>query len=113
MGPSGWLDGIKVAVTVCDRDGIILDMNAGAAAAFAKDGGRRLVGRDLMACHPEKAREKLNTLFETHSVNAYTIEKNGVKKLIYQAPWYENGVFAGLVEFSLPIPSEMPHFIRK
>lgn len=113
MGPSDWLNGIKVAVTVCDRDGIVLDMNDGAADAFAKEGGRHLVGRDLMGCHPEKAREKLKSLLETQSVNAYTIEKNGVRKLIYQAPWYENGVFAGLVEFSLPIPFEMPHFIRK
>ena len=40
-------------------------------------------------------------------------EKNGVKKLIYQTPWYENGEFMGLVEFSLEIPFEMPHYIRK
>ena len=50
---------------------------------------------------------------EEHATNAYTIEKNGVKKLIYQTPWYENGEFMGLVEFSLEIPFEMPHYIRK
>ena len=44
--------------------------------------------------------------------NAYTIEKNGVKKLIYQTPWFDGGKFAGLIEFSMEIPRELPHFIR-
>ena len=44
--------------------------------------------------------------------NVYTIEKNGIKKLIYQSPWFENGEMKGLVELSLEIPFEMPHFIR-
>ncbi|MDD2576134.1 MAG: diguanylate cyclase, partial [Bacteroidales bacterium] len=44
--------------------------------------------------------------------NAYTIEKEGLKKLIYQTPWYENGEFGGLVEFSIVIPMDMPHFVR-
>ena len=30
--------------------------------------------------------------------NVYTIEKGGRKKLIFQAPWFEGGAFAGLVE---------------
>ena len=50
---------------------------------------------------------------KTHGTNAYTIEKAGVKKLIYQAPWFhDGGVFGGLVELSMVIPMEMPHFIR-
>jgi hypothetical protein len=44
--------------------------------------------------------------------NIYTIEKNGVKKLIYQTPWYQDGQYAGFIELSLEIPFEMPHFIR-
>ena len=40
------------------------------------------------------------------------IEKNGVKKIIYQSPWYKEGEYAGFVELSLEIPLEMPHFIR-
>ena len=36
----------------------------------------------------------------------------GIKKLIYQSPWYDNGVYAGFVELSLPVPHAMPHFIR-
>jgi hypothetical protein len=44
--------------------------------------------------------------------NVYTIEKNGIKKLIYQSPWFEKGEMKGLVELSLEIPFNMPHFIR-
>ena len=44
--------------------------------------------------------------------NAYTIEKGPLRKLIYQTPWYEKGEIAGLVEFSLEIPAEMPHYVR-
>jgi len=46
-------------------------------------------------------------------VNAYTIEKRGVRKLIYQAPWFRDGIVQGLVELSLEIPDAMPHFIRE
>ena len=45
-------------------------------------------------------------------MNAYTIQKNGLKKMIYQTAWKENGVVAGLVEFSMVIPEDMPHYIR-
>jgi hypothetical protein len=27
-------------------------------------------------------------------------------------PWYRDGVFAGVVELSVPIPDELPHFDR-
>jgi hypothetical protein len=51
-------------------------------------------------------------MLRDHSTNVYTIEKNGVKKLIYQAPWYENGEYRGFVELSLEIPFDLPHFVR-
>ena len=60
--------------------------------------------------HP--TREKTERLLATRVKNVYTIEKNGVKKLIYQSPWYKEGIYAGFVEISLEIPLEMPHFIR-
>jgi len=33
--------------------------------------------------------------------------------VIYQAPWFEAGVCAGLVELSLEVPVNMPHFVRQ
>jgi len=79
---------------------------------FVKDGGADLVGKSLMDCHPEAAREKLEEMLKTHQPNCYTIEMGGVKKLIYQTPWFDGELFGGLIEFSFPIPMEMSHFIR-
>lgn len=101
------------AVTVCNTEGIILYMNDKSCRTFEKDGAESLIGKSLLDCHPEPARSKLMDLLANPRVNAYTIEKNGIKKLIYQAPVYQNGRFDGLVELSLEIPMEMPHFKRE
>ena len=44
--------------------------------------------------------------------NIYTIEKAGQRKLIYQAPWYIDGAYAGFIELALPIAEGMSHFVR-
>jgi hypothetical protein len=51
-------------------------------------------------------------LFETRTPNVYTIEKDGRRKLIYQSPWFRDGEFAGFVELSLPLPDDMPNYVR-
>ena len=35
-----------------------------------------------------------------------------MKKIIYQVRWYEGDEYKGIVELSLPIPFEVPHFVR-
>ena len=112
MDPLAWTRSFQAAITVCDRDGIIVDMNDRAAETFKSDGGRELMGKSILYCHPEPARSKTRQLLQEQATNVYTIEKNGVKKLIYQAPWYREGMCAGLVELSLEIPFELPHFVR-
>ena len=112
MAENSWVREFPGAVTVCDRDGVILEMNDKSAAVFAADGGRALIGRNLLDCHPEPAQTALRELMDSRRVNVYTIEKNGVKKLIYQTPWQRDGRYAGFVELSLEIPFEMPHFVR-
>jgi transcriptional regulator with PAS, ATPase and Fis domain len=107
-----WIKEIPAAVTVCDTEGIILEMNDKSARYLAKDGGYDLIGKNLYDCHPDPARSKLERLMDSRQANVYTIEKNGVKKLIYQSPWYLNGKYAGFVELSMEIPFEMPHFVR-
>jgi transcriptional regulator with PAS, ATPase and Fis domain len=108
----GWVQEFPGAVTVCDREGVIVAMNDKSARTFAADGGAALIGTSLLACHPEPARSKLQELLASGRTNVYSIEKQGIKKLIYQSPWYEKGVYSGLVELSLEIPSEIPHFVR-
>ncbi len=107
-----WIKSLPAAITVCDINGIILEMNDKAIDSFKEDGGEKLIGTNLLNCHPEPARLQLEEMLKTQRQNSYTIEKHGVKKLVYQTPWYDNGQYSGFVEISLPIPFVMPHFIR-
>ncbi|NUM32919.1 MAG: PAS domain-containing protein [Candidatus Brocadiae bacterium] len=112
MAENVWVKEFPGAVTVCDTNGTILEMNDKASKTFAKD-GKSLIGSNVLDCHPEPSKTKLKSLMETQQKNVYTIEKKGIKKLIYQTPWYCDGKYCGFVELSLEIPFEMPHFIRK
>ena len=107
-----WVKEYPGAVTVCDVQGVILYMNDRAVKVLSGT-GKSLVGQNVLDCHPEPARTKLAQLLQTQASNSYTIEKNGVKKLIHQSPWYRGGEYAGFVELSIEIPLSMPHYIRK
>ena len=87
-GTCPWTDELDCAVTVCDTQGVL-------------------------PCHSERSRAIIARLLETGGKNVYTIEKRGVRKLIYQTVWRdESGAVRGLVEFSMEIPETMPHYIR-
>jgi len=112
MSVYDWVKEFPGDITVCDPRGIILEMNYKAARSFEVEGGRKLIGSNLLDCHPEPARSKLESMMVARQSNVYTIEKNGLKKLIYQTPWYKNGEYAGFLELSLEVPFDMPHFLR-
>ena len=112
MTRHAWVQEFAAAITVSDAQGKIIEMNAKAAQTFEKDGGTKLIGTSVLDCHPEPARSKLRSIMKNRKPNVYTIEKAGIKKLIYQAPWFKGGKYAGVVELSVEIPFEMPHFVR-
>ena len=108
-----WAKEMNCAVTVCDKEGIILYMNDKAKETFARHGD--LVGKSLMPCHSDRSKEIIARLLESGGVNAYTIDKGGVKKMIYQTAWRENGVVQGLCEISMVLGEsgvELPHYVR-
>ncbi|MBI4915245.1 MAG: diguanylate cyclase [Acidobacteria bacterium] len=107
-----WTDELRAAITVTDDEGTIIGLNARAIETFAADGGAALIGSSVFDCHPEPARTRTVELYERQQPNHYTIAKNGQRKMIHQMPWYRDGVFAGIVELSVPIPDELPHFDR-
>jgi hypothetical protein len=107
-----WVKELQGDVTACDKDGMIVSMNDGAVRTFSERGGEKLMGTSIFDCHPEPCRSKLKALMESRKKNIYTIQKNGLRKLIFQAPWYRDGEYAGYVEIDLEIPREMPHFNR-
>lgn len=108
-----WIKEFNGSITMCDEKGTITYMNDKATKTFEKEGGEKLIGTNILDCHPEPSKSVLKGLMNEQKVNAYTIEKKGVKKLIYQSPAYSNGVYSGFIELSLEIPFDMPNFIRK
>ena len=108
-----WAKELPVAVTVCDKEAIILYMNDKSTTTFMNSGGGDLVGKSLYDCHTPSSNEIIKELLLTGRSNIYTIEKNGTRKMICQIPWFQLGIIAGLVELSIVIPTEMPHFIRQ
>lgn len=107
-----WFEKLDANVIVCDANGIVIYMNETAIRNYEKDGGEALIGKNLMDCHNENSRRKIREIMTTRQKNVYTIEKRGRKKLIYQTPWMDGDVFKGIVELSLEIPFETPHFNR-
>lgn len=105
-----WATGMNCAITVCDAEGVILYMNSKSREAFSKRGD--LIGKNLMDCHNERSRGIIRHLLETGGQNVYTIEKKGVRKMIYQSAWKVDGKVAGLCEISMILPDEVPHYVR-
>ena len=112
MPRHAWVQEFPAPVTVCDRDGKIIEMNEASRALFAKDGGADLIGSNLLDCHPEPSKSELADMLAQGRGKTYTIGKQGKRKLIHQSPWYENGAFMGLVEISVDLPPDMPDFDR-
>ncbi len=107
-----WIKEFPAAITVCDEQGIVIAMNDKACATFAADGGEKLIGHSLKDCHKPESWEKILSMLATGIANTYTIEKNGIRKLIHQQPWFRDGKVAGIVEMSIILPEEMKHHVR-
>ena len=107
-----YFDEADVAITICDKEGRIIEMNKQSCQVNLKPGEDSIIGKNVLDCHPEPARSMLLEMIQKELKHVYTIEKNGKKKLIYQIPWYENGVYSGFIELSMVIPFEMSHKVR-
>lgn len=105
-----WAREMDCAITVCDANANIIYMN---------DASRRInspevdiIGHNLRQYHPPRAIEIIDRLLREGGYNAYTISKRGQRKMIYQTAWRQGGQIAGLVEISMVIPEELPHYVR-
>ena len=107
-----WAKELDASITICDKEGVIIYMNDKSIETFQDDGGEKLLNTNLLDCHPEPSRSKLIDLLENKKSNCYSIEKNGIKKLIFQTPFFDNSIYAGFFEISIELPSQMNHFIR-
>lgn len=107
-----WTDEFLGAITVCDREGIVVYMNDRSKQQFAKSGEENLLGNSLIDCHPEPARTFLKKMLAEPISNSYTIEKRGIRKMIHQTPWMQDDEFKGVVEMSFEIPMELAQHKR-
>ena len=107
-----WIKEFPAAITVCDTEGIIIEMNDKAAATFANSGGKKLIGTSLYDCHQPRSNEMIRKMLASGEAHTYTIEKAGQKKLIHQQPFFIEGKVAGIVEMSIILPDDMPHYVR-
>lgn len=113
-----YFENLPVAITVTGKDFRIVDMNR-RSAEVNNHGSKSIVGNDLMHCHNERSQDIIRHIAASREPNVYTVEKTNtdgrqVKKLIYQSPWYDSdGSYGGLIELSLEIPFDMPHYVRK
>ncbi len=107
-----WVEEFPGEILVCDRQGILLEMNAEAEELFKAEGGTALLGTNVLDCHPEPSRTKLIDMLKNQISNAYTNHENSQKRFFFQAPWTKDGIFAGFVEISFEVPEAIPHFIR-
>ena len=106
-----WAEETNCAITVSAKDGTLLYMNKKSVEINAKP-GENLIGKNMLDCHNDRSKAIIAHLIETGGVNAYTITKKGQKKMIYQTAWKKDGEVMGLVEISMVIPEDMPHYNR-
>ncbi len=105
--PFNWHEDYPAAVTVCDRDGIIIAMNKKSLELFEKRGGAKLIGASLFDCHPESSNKIIRRQLKKHEANFYITERKSGRRLIQQVPWYRDGVFAGIIETVSPLSGEI------
>ena len=98
---------INVSITISDTEGNVVYMNDKAKSVFSD-----MVGKNMMACHKQSSQDTIKRLIDEKATNVYTIQKGDVKKMIYQTPWFVDGEIKGLIEYSIILPDEMPHYVR-
>jgi len=107
-----WVLEFPAEVVITDTTGIIIEMNKEAEALFAEVGGGGLLGSNVLDCHPDPSRNKLEYIMDRQVSNAYLNTESGETRFFFQAPWKKDGQYAGFVEISFVVSDEIPHFIR-
>jgi transcriptional regulator with PAS, ATPase and Fis domain len=107
-----WFEELPCAVTVCDRRYRILYMNDRSAEVNKESGGKALIGKSLLDCHPAAAKKKLKEVMASDRPHLYTVERKGKKKLVFQGQWRKGGRLGGLVELYMELPKDMENHVR-
>ena len=107
MQNKDWTDTLDASITVCSKEGEILYMNEASAVHYRKDGGRTLIGKNLVDCHPGQSKNVVTAMLQSPNTNIYITEKKDQSTMVYQAPWFHDGNHAGIVEILIPLPKKI------
>ena len=91
-------------MTVCDTECVIVYQNE---KSVAVNGDMR--GKCMLGCHNDRSRGIIARILSEGATNSYTISKKGQHK---DAADGSGRTVAGIVELSVVIPEEMPHYDR-
>jgi transcriptional regulator with PAS, ATPase and Fis domain len=111
-GLGEWFEHLPCSITVVDRSYKILYMNAKSADVNRESGGKSLIGKNLMDCHPPEAQAKLKQVMTAGKPHVYTTERRGVRKMVYQGKWKKSGRVGGLVELYFELPKVVENHVR-
>lgn len=81
--PCPWAERLDCAVTVCDTQGVVVYQNV-----RSREVNGDVRGRSLIPCHNDRSQQIIHRLLSEGGKNVYTIQKRGVRKLIYQTVWH-------------------------
>jgi len=110
---ASWVEELPAEITVCDKSGILIEMNSGAVELFKEDGGSNLIGSDALACHPEPSRSRFAGMLVKPIQNSYLNTEKGEKRFFFQSPLTLNKRFAGFVEISFEVPETIPQIVEE
>jgi len=99
-----WLDGVAVSVVACDTAGVCTYMNERACSCLPRTAAAPCWVAAWSIVTRSRRAHACSTCCARRTRTATTVEKAG-KKLIHQAPFLRDGVFAGVVEIASTCPT--------
>ena len=109
---SEWIASYPAEIMICDQAGTILEMSDVAIQIYKKEGGAKMIGRNVFDHHTEPARSQMMNVVNQKRHVIYTTEKGGSKKLVSIAHWYREGEYAGFALIVLDLPEKIPNIVK-
>lgn len=109
---SDWIATYPAEIMVCDQDGTILEMSDVSVGIYRKEGGAKMIGRNVFDHHQEPAKSQIMNVVKQKQHVIYTTEKGGQKKLVSIAPWYREDEYAGFALIVLDLPENIPNIVK-
>lgn len=103
-----WVLDSPAAISVCATEGTNIALGRQSTGNFRDNGGKQLIGTSLFAYHPERANAIIRRLQRGHTANTSVVKRKEKHQLVDLGPRYCDGIFAGLTETIIELPTDMP-----